>query len=337
MLSAMSIRNNIVTKYLRSLAYLLTTFPVSCALFALVSVGAASGALFPVAAILFLLVMSLMEYVARFEVRRTNRMLGTDFEMPAKWLTTKLFSWDGVRERVTSLRGWMTMLYVTIAFGWSLFTFALIAFGLASLFVVLLSIGIVTLASFDRAFEVVDGTDFFSASIHYTAETGHVQLNFSDPTDSGSLGWNFGNNWGLLAGIILMVWSIYVTPGQARGLARMVQGLLSGGFEPELASAITRVKERFVSSQASTTTEDTLEPLSQTSSNRLEALTEREREILKLMADGLSNAAIGKALFITEGSVEKHISNIMFKLDLPVTGDSHRRVLAVLAYRESQK
>jgi DNA-binding NarL/FixJ family response regulator len=66
--------------------------------------------------------------------------------------------------------------------------------------------------------------------------------------------------------------------------------------------------------------------------DRLEVLTPREREVLGLMAQGRSNAAIARDLVVTEGAVEKHISNIFLKLDLPPAEDSHRRVMAVLAY-----
>jgi DNA-binding NarL/FixJ family response regulator len=64
----------------------------------------------------------------------------------------------------------------------------------------------------------------------------------------------------------------------------------------------------------------------------LETLTPREHEVLSLMAEGRTNAAIARAMVVTAGAVEKHISNIFSKLDLPATDDDHRRVLAVLAY-----
>jgi DNA-binding NarL/FixJ family response regulator len=64
----------------------------------------------------------------------------------------------------------------------------------------------------------------------------------------------------------------------------------------------------------------------------LAALTPREREVLELMAEGRTNAAIARSLVVTLGAVEKHISNIFGKLDLPATDDDHRRVLAVLTY-----
>lgn len=64
----------------------------------------------------------------------------------------------------------------------------------------------------------------------------------------------------------------------------------------------------------------------------LEELTPREREVLELMAEGRSNAAVARALVVSGGAVEKHVRNIFAKLDLPAGNDDHRRVLAVLAY-----
>ena len=64
----------------------------------------------------------------------------------------------------------------------------------------------------------------------------------------------------------------------------------------------------------------------------LQSITPREREVLGLMAEGRSNAAIAEALVVTERAVEKHVTSIFSKLDLPPTADDHRRVLAVLTY-----
>jgi DNA-binding NarL/FixJ family response regulator len=61
-------------------------------------------------------------------------------------------------------------------------------------------------------------------------------------------------------------------------------------------------------------------------------LTPREREVLELMAEGRSNAAVARALVVSGGAVEKHVRNIFAKLDLPASDDDHRRVLAVLAF-----
>ncbi len=69
--------------------------------------------------------------------------------------------------------------------------------------------------------------------------------------------------------------------------------------------------------------------------DRIRDLTDREREVLALMAEGRSNAGIGRQLFITPGVVEKHIASILNKLALVLSSDDNRRTLAVLAWLES--
>jgi serine/threonine-protein kinase PknK len=68
----------------------------------------------------------------------------------------------------------------------------------------------------------------------------------------------------------------------------------------------------------------------------LEVLSPREREVLSLMAEGRSNSGISRELWVTEGTVEKHVRSILMKLRLPETDDVHRRVLAVLTFLEAR-
>ena len=67
----------------------------------------------------------------------------------------------------------------------------------------------------------------------------------------------------------------------------------------------------------------------------LAVLSTREREVLALMAEGRSNAGIGRELWVAEGTIEKHVSSILTKLNLPETGNDHRRVRAVIAFMEA--
>jgi DNA-binding NarL/FixJ family response regulator len=68
----------------------------------------------------------------------------------------------------------------------------------------------------------------------------------------------------------------------------------------------------------------------------LAALSPREHEVLALMAEGRSNAGIARRLWVTEGTVEKHVRSILAKLSLPETDDDHRRVLAVVTFLEAR-
>jgi DNA-binding NarL/FixJ family response regulator len=67
----------------------------------------------------------------------------------------------------------------------------------------------------------------------------------------------------------------------------------------------------------------------------VEGLTPREQEVLALMAEGRSNTGIAETLVVTPGAVEKHVTSIFSKLDLPASDNSHRRVLAVLRYLQT--
>jgi DNA-binding NarL/FixJ family response regulator len=68
----------------------------------------------------------------------------------------------------------------------------------------------------------------------------------------------------------------------------------------------------------------------------LDRISPREHDVLALMAQGYSNAGIARRLFVTEGTVEKHVHSLLPKLRLPETGDDHRRVLAVLTFLEQR-
>jgi DNA-binding NarL/FixJ family response regulator len=68
----------------------------------------------------------------------------------------------------------------------------------------------------------------------------------------------------------------------------------------------------------------------------LQQLTAREREVLALMAEGLSNSGIARRLWVTEGTVEKHVHSVLNKLPLAETADDHRRVLAVITFLETR-
>jgi DNA-binding NarL/FixJ family response regulator len=68
----------------------------------------------------------------------------------------------------------------------------------------------------------------------------------------------------------------------------------------------------------------------------LAVLSEREREVLALMAEGRSNAGIVRRLWVTEGTVEKHVRHILAKLNLPEADEDHRRVLAVVMFLDGR-
>ena len=103
-------------------------------------------------------------------------------------------------------------------------------------------------------------------------------------------------------------------------VVRALNEVSKGGsvLDPKVVEALVSAKERMAHSPLAT-------------------VTDREREVLALMAQGKNNASIAKALFLTERAVEKHINSLFHKLGLTEEPDVHRRVMAVLAFlRESE-
>jgi DNA-binding CsgD family transcriptional regulator len=322
----------------REISYLLISFPVSILLFSFVIFGFSTGIALPFAVLIFLLLLSMMERIASFEIKRANKILKTDITVTDNWFSHPFFSWDGVRERVTSLRSWMAIGYVFVSFGWSISSFVLVTLGLAGIFLIISVFGVTLLSSFTHSFQVNDGDDKFSGVISFVESTRSIRLDFGGAlsvTDSGGnfILWDLGSYWNLGVGIVLVLVAIWVIPRNTRAMAQMVEGLLSGSFLPQVQNQISKfvgkekISERDVREAMD---KESLQP-------QLSELSKREREILSLMAQGKSNAGIAKALYITEGSVEKHISNILLKLGLPVEVESHRRVLAVLKYLGIEK
>jgi DNA-binding NarL/FixJ family response regulator len=134
----------------------------------------------------------------------------------------------------------------------------------------------------------------------------------------------------------VLVLSQYVRPSyafellsdDARGVGYLLKDRVSN--LDELTDAVTRVGEG--GSVLDPTVVSQLVGRRRQGHDPVDDLSEREREVLALMAEGRSNRAIAERLFITERTVEKHVKSIFGKLALPASADAHRRVLAVLAY-----
>ena len=145
---------------------------------------------------------------------------------------------------------------------------------------------------------------------------------------SATINGSFASLLVIAISLLVFLLALWISLRIARLIAKFVEGLLSGTLLPQFETAIKRVTQELKVSERDireAMNKEALQP-------QLSELSNREREILALMAQGKSNAGIAKALYITEGSVEKHISNILSKLDLKTGDDNHRRVLAVLTY-----
>jgi len=322
----MKTTTNLLVRWMRSFIYELTSFFVLAVLFVGTLFGLYSGAILPLSVLIFLVLLTIMEKVATFEIKRANKILKTDFQIVPNWFSTPFFSWDGLKERVTSLRSWMAIAYVFVAFFWSVLGFIVTVIGFIGILSLLISVGLLAFINFSRSFEIVDGADIVNGNIQFKSSI--LEFNFDNQGDSARLAWSLQAWPAILVSIIVIILSIWLVPKIARASAKLVERLLSGTALPTIEAEF---KKRFSKSRISE--RQVREAMqSQALSKDIEELSNREREILALMAQGKTNAGIAKTLYITEGSVEKHISNILNKLGIDGGDDTHRRVAAVLKY-----
>jgi DNA-binding NarL/FixJ family response regulator len=139
-------------------------------------------------------------------------------------------------------------------------------------------------------------------------------------------------------GLPILVLSAYVEQSYARELFLDGGGSVGYLLKDRIAdlAAFNDAIERIADGGTVIDPEVVSQMLVHSTSSPLERLTPREREVLGLVAEGRSNQAICGALFLSEGAVEKHISSIFAKLNLPPDTGAHRRVLAVLTWLENQ-
>jgi len=143
-------------------------------------------------------------------------------------------------------------------------------------------------------------------------------------------------------GLAILILSQYVEPVYTRELLATGEGGIGYLLKERVGEVRTFIEalERVAAGGTALDREVVAELMGtrsgQASDTQLEALSPREREVLELIAEGRTNAAIARTMVITPGAVEKHISNIFTKLSLPATDDDHRRVLAVLAFLQAQ-
>jgi DNA-binding NarL/FixJ family response regulator len=135
----------------------------------------------------------------------------------------------------------------------------------------------------------------------------------------------------------VLVLSQHLETAHAVGLVRL------GGFGYLLKDRVLDVDEFLDAAERVATGGSALDPKVVESlvtpagrDGRLAELSDREREVLELMAEGLTNAGIAKRLYLSERTVEAHVRHVLMKLEIPQSEDAHRRVLAVLAHVDAE-
>lgn len=239
-----------VARRLRELIYILSSFPILLALFVIVTTALSTGAFIPLAVIVILGLLAVMEYMALFEVKRTNWLLKSGIEPSREnWFKEKFFSWEGAKERAISARSWLAIAYVFLAFGLSVLGFVVAALALTSVLILLVVIGVVILNPTNGTFHLTQGG--FTGDLNINLDSNNFQAHFlgfdvqEGPID-GSFMWNYSSPLSLVLSVLLIMVAISMVPVIAKWQRELVVRFLSQRSIAEIFYSSDRRRKKAV-------------------------------------------------------------------------------------------
>jgi len=220
-----------VARRLRELIYIISSFPILLALFAIVTTALSTGAFIPLAVAVILVLLTAMEFVALFEVKRTNWLLKSGIEPSHEaWFKEKFLSWEGAKERAVSARSWLAIAYVFLAFGLSILGLVVATLAFTSIASLLIVIGVIVLNPTSGTFNINQGG--FNGALNINLDANNFQAHFlgfdiqEGPID-GSVNWNYSSPLYLFLSILLIVVTIALVPVIAKWQKELVVRFLS--------------------------------------------------------------------------------------------------------------
>ncbi len=221
-----------LSRRLREFVYVLTSFPILVAFFAIVVSGLSTGAAFiPLTVLVLLALLTAMEFVARFEIRRTNWLLRTQYEMSnAPWFKEKFFSWEGAKERVASMRSWLAIGYVFLAFGLAILGFIFASLAIALVFALLVVVGLIGLHPWNGSFRITESD--FNGNILVNFDKNDLKINFlgfhvQDTPSNGHITWAYNSPINTVLSVILIVLSVIMISLIAKSQRKLIVKFLS--------------------------------------------------------------------------------------------------------------
>jgi signal transduction histidine kinase len=235
----------------RELIYILSSFPVLLALFVIVTTALSTGAFIPLAIVVILVLLAAMEIMARFEIGRTNLLLRSDIRNSERaWFEFPFFSWEGAKERATSLRSWLAVGYVFLAFGLAILGFVYATIAIAAVFSLVAALGLMAFHPRNGSF-AIDSPDFNG---HFGVSLGpkNFQLHFFGfNIDNGPLNgqfhWDYNSPLNIILSIFFLLFAIAMVPLIAKWQRNLVMRFLSNRSYAEIFYSSDRRRRTAVS------------------------------------------------------------------------------------------
>lgn len=235
----------------RELIYMLSSFPVLLALFVIVTAALSTGAFIPLAIIVILALLAAMEFMARFEIGRTNLLLRTELRMSEKvWFEHPFFSWDGAKERATSLRSWLAVGYVFLAFGLAILGFVVSCLAIGALISLIAALGIIAFNPRNGSFDI--NTHDFNGNFGMNVGPKDFQIHFlgfdiNDGPISGQFHWSYSSPVNTLISIVFIILALALVPLIAKWQRNLVMRFLSDHSYAEIFYGSERHRKSAVS------------------------------------------------------------------------------------------
>ena len=220
-----------VARRLRELIYIISSFPILLALFVIVTTALSTGAFIPLAVMVILLLLTAMEFLAHFEVKRTNWLLKSGIEPShEKWFTEKFFSWEGAKERAVSARSWLAIAYVFLAFGLSILGLVVALLAITAVAGLLVVVGVIIVTPTSGTIHL--NQNGFSGNLLLNIDANNFQAQFlgfdiKDGPINGSFNWTYSSPLYLVLSILLIVVAVALVPLIAKWQKELVVKFLS--------------------------------------------------------------------------------------------------------------
>lgn len=219
-----------LSRFFRNRFYLITTFPIALLAFWVIQITFFNGGFLPFMILLMLGVLAGAEYFADFEVNRANKILKTDIPLPNRpWYVTKFWSWDGVKERVSSARAWLSVAYVFVAIFFSAVAVLLVILCIVSLGVLVFALGVVDPNLSETSWNLIQ--DNTNGTLTLAIDNAQAVFSFVGVIDGESIPlttitWYFTSGWTILAALFFVVLNLLLIPVLARHMSDVVANLL---------------------------------------------------------------------------------------------------------------
>jgi signal transduction histidine kinase len=240
-----------IARRFRELIYMLSSFPVLLALFVLVTMALSTGAFIPLAIIVILGLLAAMEIMARFEVGRTNALLKSDLRVSEKpWFVHPFFSWDGAKERATSLRSWLAVGYVFLAFGLAIFGLVVSCLAIGAIISLIAALGLLALHPRSGSFAI--NSPDFNGNFGINIGPKDFQVHFlgfdiNDGPLNGQFHWSYSSPLNSVLSILFIALAIAMVPLIAKWQKNLVMRFLSDRSYAEIFYTSDRRRRTAVS------------------------------------------------------------------------------------------